>query len=499
MTSAAIQCSKCGCSAEVQARFCTACGSPVTKPACVSCGYLLEYGDKFCTRCGTSVQGPRLGEKTTPVDHLISAIRLLINRSHPDRTLEECKACLDGQPAPSQAALASVLSMSCYACLDNFLEAEARLLRAREFYAAHLGLCGDSRAKFIKTGCFIDELQPAGDRDVQQNPWLYFVLGHAYGPSLPDGYMGQTEVERRKRAMGAWRTFFADLTAVSGSLAYFLFANGQYTEAVPYLERLLLIARRYETVSPFRIEALWPCSILGECYWATDHKNKAAGAWRRALSVELCSSIDHSEIDEWGRLATPWIERARSSLADRNIAVPVLEISLRASRHLREAIGCLLEAEQYEARGVDLEDLSSLIRQAGRKYTIPLERAMSEIEFVERLDPFTWAKSPLEDSPYWWRYESVKGYLFQKMALLHLSNEKLALAIASYKQANDLWPTLSSFAAMGGVQAACGLVADARSTYHACIEHADEFGAVESSEDCEQTLKEVRHAVRELD
>ncbi|HEY6764913.1 MAG TPA: hypothetical protein VI386_09080 [Candidatus Sulfotelmatobacter sp.] len=209
--------------------------------------------------------------------------------------------------------------------------------------------------------------------------------------------------------------------------------------------------------------------------------------------------LDNSDLDDWEKFAIPWIEKAKSTLADHNIPVPLPEASLRASQHLREAIVGLLQAEQFEARGVDLEELLSLIRQAGRKYTIPLEQAKSELELVERLDPFTWAKNPVQDSSYWWRFESVKGFLLQKIALVHLSNEKLALAIASYKQANELWPTLSSVAVMGGLQAACGLIADAKSTYSTSIERADELGAAESSEDREQTLREVRQALRELE
>src|SRR5271157_289325 len=499
MAPAAVRCSGCGSSADANARFCTACGIPITKPVCVSCGHAIENGAKFCTKCGTAVDGLVSSEKAPAPDHLISAIRLLINRAHPERILQECKACLAAQPDSSKAALASVISMSCYARLDNFPESERAVFRAREFYADHLGLSGECHTKFVRTGCFIEELQPVGDREVQANPWLYFIMGHAYGPSAPDGYIGETDSERNQRAMEAWSTFFADLTAISGSFAHLLFSNGQYAEAARHLERILLIARKYEAVSAIRIERLWPCSLLGDCYWANNQKEKAGAAWRRARSVELCTSLDHSDIDDWERLAIPWIEKAKASLAAHNIAVPVPEVSLRASQHLQEAMRCLLEAEQFEARGIDLEELSSLIRQAGRKYSMPLEHARSEIEMVERLDPFTWTKSPHQDSSYWWRYESVKGFLFQKMALLHISNEKLALAIANYKQANELWPTWSSFAVMGGLQAACGLVSDARSTYQTCIERADELSAVESSVDSEQMLRDVRQALRGLE
>jgi hypothetical protein len=51
---------------------------------------------------------------------------------------------------------------------------------------------------------------------------------------------------------------------------------------------------------------------------------------------------------------------------------------------------------------------------------------------------------------------------------------------------------------MGGLQAACGLNADARATYSKCIQYADEIGATDSSESREETLNEIRQALYQL-
>jgi hypothetical protein len=51
---------------------------------------------------------------------------------------------------------------------------------------------------------------------------------------------------------------------------------------------------------------------------------------------------------------------------------------------------------------------------------------------------------------------------------------------------------------IAGLQAACGLVADARMTYQMCIDRADELAADESSEDREEALREIRQALSEL-
>ena len=113
-------------------------------------------------------------------------------------------------------------------------------------------------------------------------------------------------------------------------------------------------------------------------------------------------------------------------------------------------------------------------------------------------DPFTWAKCPSEDSYFWCRLEFAKGFLYQKIALVHLSNEKLALAVASYKQANDIWPSLTAYGVMGGLQAACGLTSDAKATYRTCIERTEIWGARNRQKIREEMLAEIQRALREL-
>jgi hypothetical protein len=79
-----------------------------------------------------------------------------------------------------------------------------------------------------------------------------------------------------------------------------------------------------------------------------------------------------------------------------------------------------------------------------------------------------------------------------------VSNDKLALAVASYKQANALWPSVTTYGVMGGLQAACGLISDAKATYRICIDRIEEIGADESSEARADTLKEIEQALTGL-
>lgn len=387
--------------------------------------------------------------------------------------------------------------MSCSAQLGHFAEAEQALLQSRKFYAEHLGLPAEYQPGYIASGYLPDEFQSLADNDIQENPWLYYILGNGYRPSLPKDYIGNTENEKRENAIRIWSGFFSDLSDIRGVLAHLLFENRQYSEGATLLESLLLIARKYERTSPVRVELAWTRTIVGECYFASGQTEKASSAWKSVRSLDLCISID-PEIDSWSRLAVPWIERAKSRLSENSIAVPSQEDSLRSSECLKQAVRFMIEAEQITAGGSDFDEYSSMIQRAGSRYTEPLRLATANIEAVEKLDPFAWAKCPTRDSSFWCRYELAKSLLLEKYALWHVSNDKLVLAIASYRQATSLWPSMTTYGVMGGLQAACGLIPDAKATYHTCIDRAEEFGYDESSEARAESLREVQQALNGL-
>jgi hypothetical protein len=440
---------------------------------------------------------PNLKEDASELDHLIAAIQQLVKHSSPENILPACVACLKENPLSSHAALASVLTMSCCAQLGRFAEAEQALLQSRKFYAEHLRLPVEHHVGYVASGYLPDEFQSLASSDIQENPWLYYIFSDVYRPSTWNDYRGDTETAKRKTAIEVWGSFFDDVVPIKGVLAHLLFENRQYHEAATILECLLLIARKYEGISPVRIELAWPRTILGECYWASGQSERAIGAWKGVRSLDLCILID-PEIDDWSRLAVAWIERAKSRLSENNIPVPSQEDSLRSSECLKQAVGFMIEAEQFTDGGQDFVELSSMIQQAGRRYTDPIRHAASNIEAVEKLDPFVWAKCPTRDSYFWCRYELAKSLLLQKYALLHISNDKVALAVASYKQANAFWPSVTTYGVMGGLQAACGLISDARATYRTCIDRAEEFGSDESSEARAETLKEIEQALMGL-
>jgi len=122
----------------------------------------------------------------------------------------------------------------------------------------------------------VNELLPIGDAEARQNPWFYFIFGYLGGPYLSVDDIREVGPVRRAQLMDAWRDFFSDLIPLRGALAYILFENAQFAEAISYLESICLIARKYESTSPIRIELAWPHAILGECYWASNQREKAS-------------------------------------------------------------------------------------------------------------------------------------------------------------------------------------------------------------------------------
>jgi hypothetical protein len=386
--------------------------------------------------------------------------------------------------------------MSCYARLEKFPEAEAAAIQARKFYAAHLGLGDDKQAMFIASGHLIDDLQPIGNKDLVENPWLYLVLGHAYGPVLPNSFQAQTEEHRREMALRSWRTFFKDLTPIRHALSYLMFASGRSADAAKLFEGLSLIVREYEAVSPVRIEWVWPRTMLAECYLACDQVPHAIRALHSARSVDICRALD-PDADDWSTFALPWIEKAKSRLAENRISIPLMEVSLKAAKHLEQAVRFLVAAEQYEEVAGDLEQNVTSIQRAGTKYINLLNSCATELQLVERLDTFTWAQLRFGESRVWYRFDSARGYLFHKFALFQLANDHWPLALADLKQAIEAWPMLSWCAVLGGLQMAYELDSEAKNTYRMCIERAHELTPLESSDACEEILREVRQALHQ--
>lgn len=464
---------------------------------CNNCDYPLKEGVNFCTNCGSPVKSSTSKGRPSGLDHLIDAIRSTVNRADPQNILLGCIESLNTSRDPVHAGIASVLSMASNAKLGRFAEARDALLQARHFYASHLGLTEEQHACYVKTGYLPDEIRQLEGKDIEDSPWLYDVLGTGIHPSLPEDYRGETEEEKRRNAMQVWSNYLDNQRPLKGVLARLLFENCSYTEAVSWLERVILISRRYWGTTPVRPEVVWPCVTLGECFLALGNADKANRAWQGVRAMEICCAAKDS-VDDWGRLALPWIDKAKSKLLEHGFPIPSPGMSLDASKHLRLAWDAMLEAEQFEAGATDLIEIASAVERAGRRYLEPLSRAAALIESVEQLDSAVWADCRTSDSSFWCTLDLAKSMLRLKHAIVYLSQEKLALAVAQYKDANSLWPTIPTYGVMGGLQAACGLNADARATYSKCIQYADEIGATDSSESREETLNEIRQALYQL-
>lgn len=458
---------------------------------CMHCGTAVEPDARFCSRCGAKCFRP--SEDNTAEELLLAATGLSLQQAAPQMILEACESCFRKNPSADQAAIAAVLAIHANAKLGRFADAKEHVIKSRQFYAAHLKLTTEQQERYVTEPYLIDDLRPAGDRDLEENPWLWPILGHAESPLLPDSYNGETEAARQRQALEAWTEFIANRReGFVGILGFLSFATAQYSSAARHLDKLLLIKRPYEQLDPCRPELLWPRVIIGDCYRENGDVDKAKRMWHRAASFRICFAAEH---DDFAECVLPWIKKAESRLLGDGETLPAQERTGRAADHLRQAVSYLLAAEQFETKG---EDLTDRVRRAGSRYSELLQGALSELRQAELLDMFAWTKAPIGNSERWCRYEWVKAVALQKSAIWQWSNDRLALAVASLKEANELWPSLSFFAVMGGLQAACGLMADARQTYQTCIDRADELAAVESSEESEQTLREVHEALKSL-
>ena len=257
------QCPRCKEPSGQQACFCTSCGAYLEDPACAKCGQSRPEGSRFCNGCDAPASSASNTPKDTSLASVIEALELSLYHAEPRRVLQASLNALGKSPNNEVGAVASVTAMSSYAQLGEFEPAESCLLKARRLFAAHLGLSEEQQARFTSGGHLIDDLREAGDRGLRKTPWLYFIMGHAYGPSLASAYIGETEAEKRKIAMDTWAGFVGDQERFAGALAFLYFSNGQHGEAAKHFENVLLIARRYESVSPVQIELLWPLTNPG--------------------------------------------------------------------------------------------------------------------------------------------------------------------------------------------------------------------------------------------
>ena len=124
--------------------------------------------------------------RDTAAESLLGATGLSLQQAAPQTILDACQDCLQKNPSADDAALASVMAMHAYAKLGRFAEAKDHVIKARQFYAVHLGLTPEQRELYVSEPYLIDDLRPAGDRDLENNPWLWPLLGHAESPLLPD-------------------------------------------------------------------------------------------------------------------------------------------------------------------------------------------------------------------------------------------------------------------------------------------------------------------------
>jgi len=205
---------------------------------------------------------------------------------------------------------------------------------------------------------------PLAIGDLVDNSWLWPILGHAESPLLPDSYNGETEAARQRQTLEVWVEFISNRRqAFIGVLGFLSMVAGEYRSAINHLEKLLLIAREYELLEPYRPQLVLPRVLLGDCYRETSAIENARRIRRRAASLRSC--LLGAEHDDFTQCGLPWIEKAESRLLADGQTLPAPDVISRAAGHLHQAMSYLLAAEQFEVKG---EDLTDRVRRAGSRY-----------------------------------------------------------------------------------------------------------------------------------
>ncbi len=482
-----MNCASCALPLGSNHRFCTNCGTPVAERCCDQCNQPVQNGSRLCTSCSTRTESCQGDDSLAP---LALSLQLSLQVGDPSVILAQATAFLAKPLNPEYGALACLVAMTAEAQLSHPKQARGYARQAREFYAEHLGLNPSQKVRYTASGLLIDDLREVGSEAFREEPWIYFLLGHSCGPHIPED--DSISIETCEE----WREFLSERAEETlRALAQVLFAQGEYMEAAERLQDVILLARRYEMISPLRVEVVWPRFLLGECHRAAGRNDRAIDLWRSACSIEHCIEGSPNDTDNAG---LRWSTRAKERLAERQASYATQSASRSASRYIVQAVRYLTQAESYEARDDSIDVLLDSVRKAGDHYSALLARASEEITMMDRYDPFAFGKAPIGDSTSWFRLESAKEQLLQKNALVYLSKEQTAAAVVCYKQSTELWPTVSGYSTLAALQLACGLRSDAKASCEMLIHRAMYIGSTEASEDHQEKLSDAYHLIREL-
>jgi hypothetical protein len=204
---------------------------------CPNCGREADAGLNFCGRCGAAMSNSVSTNAAGGPVKLIDSIGLTLrNAPIPDQLLSYSD-CLTDESPDDEMMLGWAFKMRCYAQSGQFPDAQHARRKAREHYAAHLGLKADVLEQYLADTSYVEA--EIGLTDATEHPWLYYLLHESTFPTSLYMLIGDTHEERAGHAMRAWASFGDDQTLLRKVLAVLQVRAKRYQVAVAIIEGIL--------------------------------------------------------------------------------------------------------------------------------------------------------------------------------------------------------------------------------------------------------------------
>jgi tetratricopeptide (TPR) repeat protein len=424
---------------------------------------------------------------------LIDAIGLTLrNAPIPDQLLAYSD-CLNNESPDDEMMLGWAFKMRCYAQLGQFPDAQHSRRKAREHYAAHLGLKADVLEQYLADTSYIEE--EIGLTDATEHPWLYYLLHESTFSTSLYMLIGDSDEERAGHAMRAWASFGDDQTLLRKVLAVLHVRAKRYQVAVAIIEGILR-SRDYQSAeftADLYLGQYWLSFIAGECYKALGDRGGAMNRWQVARSFEMWRTIDP---EAYGILVSSWVEKAKDALRAEGITLPTWESSQTSTQHLAAAWQWMLRAE-VEVEGLNLYDLATKLKDPENDFKKYTSAADQQMRMVEKLDPFIRVEvdTPNDGGKRWISYVLVKGVILFYWGLVYACVDDFRSALVWFNQSLALQPTRGCYFWLGFTYQAQGAMNEAREAYQIAIAPQTDFIDVFEDENERENMEAMVNCV----
>jgi tetratricopeptide (TPR) repeat protein len=463
---------------------------------CPKCAAKVDDANNFCGSCGAVISQPQLdiANSDSTAAALTKAIQLTMRDGPDTEQLEAYSAAVTMESLADEMALAWAFKMRCHARLGQLADAQDARRRARRYYAAHLGLRGETLEQYLADASYMDS--DISLNDASENPWMYYLFKFS-SPFSTSPYMkeGDSDEVRNNHAMRSWTYFADDKDELLKLLGILQMRAGRHRQAAEIFEGILRRpdSQGEELRAEMRSGLVWINFFAAECYDALGDRGQAINKWQQARSFEFLRDSDPEVFDI---LVSGWVKKAKDALRDRGAALRTLEDSRLAATHLASAWQWMGRAEA-ETQGLDMYQFATKLKNPDNNFNRCTVAAERELQVVERCDPFARALVLAGDGEtrLWIRHDMVKGEILRFRGLIHLGVDDFNPAIAALKMSLEVWPSLATYFWLGFAYEGRGDIGEARKCFRLCIERTDELADFLEDEEERANTKQMAIAL----